>query len=556
MSIRRSLISVTFFLLLSGTTEVVYADLATIYLKDGQARTVELVSAERGQVRWRASTASTEEQATLRSQIAYVAFPTTGAWREAEDAFESGRIAKAVTKYRLVIADQLAHFYPVPGNFVSLAQERLLRCYRRQMDVAAIAKQAEVVRGEFLNLPPELRFVPPEVEAWKALAKGESEKVLAALAEVKNPTPETFYLRGRAFEASSKTEDAIQAYAGTYVLNFGGPLNYTRDALQRSASLLNKLADDDRKAELQAQVKIYRDLFGAGKLWGDAPDTLVQLADGKIESIGGAEGDMEKPGSKSGGVVASTSGTSATAAPLEERDYILPEELPERVFYVGGDEEASVNGGTKEADGYAFDGTGGKVVISPIDANLPSMNIRVRFKPETENGVIADANVAKRGGFGIYLKEGELFVAWDSAKGKLKTWKVGKATVGETTNLLLGCSPGGTLNIVVGREKRTEEIDKGGLALGKDLAVILGSTGDGRNKGAADGGDHPPFKGKIYHFSISSGANYNAFKDKEIEKFGKRIVLLPPLPKPEEGEEEKPDEAKAKEAPKGKSKEK
>ena len=107
--------------------------------------------------------------------------------------------------------------------------------------------------------------------------------------------------------------------------------------MQRSASLLNKLADSDRKAELQAQVKIYRDLFGVGKLWGDAPEALVLLADGKIESIGGAaEGDMEKPGSKSGGVVASTSGTAATAAPLGERDYILPEELPERVIYVGG----------------------------------------------------------------------------------------------------------------------------------------------------------------------------------------------------------------------------
>ncbi|MEN8715978.1 MAG: hypothetical protein ABF384_13790, partial [Verrucomicrobiales bacterium] len=151
---------------------VIHADLATIYLKDGQARTVELVSAERGQVRWRSSAAAKEEQATLRSQIDFVAFPTTGAWREAEDAFESGRIPQAVTKYRLVIADQLAHFYPVPGNFVSLAQERLLRCFRRQMDVAAIAKQAELVRGEFLNLPPELRVVPPEVEAWKALAKG------------------------------------------------------------------------------------------------------------------------------------------------------------------------------------------------------------------------------------------------------------------------------------------------------------------------------------------------------------------------------------------------
>ena len=556
MSVRFSVSFAIFILLLSGMPGVIHADLATIYLKDGQARTVELVSAERGQVRWRSSAAATEEQATLRSQIDFVAFPTTGAWREAEDAFESGRIPQAVTKYRLVIADQLAHFYPVPGNFVSLAQERLLRCFRRQMDVAAIAKQAELVRGEFLNLPPELRVVPPEVEAWKALAKGLSEKVLAALAEVENPTPETFYLRGRAFEASGKTEEAIQAYAGTYVLNFGGPLNYTREALQRSASLLNKLADSDRKAELQAQVKIYRDLFGVGKLWGDAPETLVLLADGKIESIGGAaEGDMEKPGSKSGGVVASTSGTAATAAPLGERDYILPEELPERVIYVGGDAEASVKGGMKEADGYAFDGTGGKVVISPIDASHPSMNIRVRFKPETENGVIADANVPRRGGFGIYLKEGEIVVVWHRFKGKLRSWNVGKAPVGETTNLLLGCSAGGNCNIVVGREKRTEEIEKGGLALGKGLTVVLGTTGDGGNKGAADGGSHPSFKGKIHHFSISSGANYNAFKEKEIEKFGKRIVLLPPVPNPEEGEEEKPEEDEAKEESKEKPKE-
>ena len=552
MSVRFLVSFGIFILLSSGMPGVIHADLATIYLKDGQARTVELVSAERGQVRWRSSAAATEEQATLRSQIDFVAFPTTGAWREAEDAFESGRIPQAVTKYRLVIADQLAHFYPVPGNFVSLAQERLLRCFRRQMDVAAIAKQAELVRGEFLNLPPELRVVPPEVEAWKALAKGESEKVLAALAEVENPTPETFYLRGRGHEASGKTEDAIQAYAGTYVLNFGGPLNYTRDALQRSASLLNQLADSDRKAELQAQVKIYRDLFGAGKLWGDAPETLVALADGKIESIGGAEGDMEKPGSKSGGVVASTSGGSVTAGALEDRDYILPEELPEMIFAIGS--AAKVTGGKKEADGYVFDGTGVRVGVGPINANHPAMNIRVRFRPDAENGVIVDANTS-RGGFGVYLKKGELFFAWDTNKGKLHVWNIGKAPVGETTNLLIGSSKSGSLNIVLGREKRTEKAEAGGLALGGALSIILGDTGEGKNNGAADGGDHPPFKGTITHFSISSGETDNEFKEKEIEKFGKRIALLPPVKQELEEKTETPKGApkeKAKEEPKAK----
>ena len=69
MSIRVTLFSATFFLLLTGIPGTVHADLATIYLKDGQARTVELVSAERGQVRWRSSAAATEEQATPRSQI-------------------------------------------------------------------------------------------------------------------------------------------------------------------------------------------------------------------------------------------------------------------------------------------------------------------------------------------------------------------------------------------------------------------------------------------------------------------------------------------------------
>lgn len=527
------------------------ADLATIYLKNGQARTVELEAADRGQVQWRASASSGEVQSTLRSQIEYVNFPTTEIWRAAEDAFESGDLGEAITKYQLVIADKASHYYPIPGNYVSLAQERLLRCYRIRMNAAAVAKQAQSVREEFLNLPPEFRKFDPAVTGWVALAKKDWAGVMEALKQVEQPGPEVFYLRGRALEETGKMQEAIQEYAGAYVLNFGGSVALTQAALQRSANLLASLGDRDRSEELKAQVKLYRDLFGDGKLWKGASENLLQLADAEINALGSAEGNMEKPESApatAAGTVAEESGAVAVLPPADQRDYLLVSELEKRVFIIRSDApsgEPVAAGGVVEKDyGYEFDGTGGGLRIGSVDASKPVWVLRAVFNPATSDAVILDVNDRTRGGVGLYLREGILTFVWFPRGAKKRELvSLGKVEEGTLQTVRVHVQGDGKVIAVVNGERTEHKVRGGGVKLAGKLVLSVGYAGTGRTEaGTALGGAFIPFKGTLQHASIATGSSVVEIQEREVELYSKLIKLIPPEPV----EEEKPAEKESK----------
>lgn len=513
------------------------ADLATIFLRNGEAQTVELVAADRGQIQWKTSVNAPDIRVTLRSQVNYVLFPTTEAWRSAEEAFESGNLRQAVQGYQRVINDKQSHYYPFPGNFVSLAQERLLRCFRLQMDPAAIAKQAEVVRGEFSNLPPEFRTVDPAVAAWTALSKGKWEEVLTTLEDVKAPGPEVFFLRGRALEELGRHPEAVQEYAGVYVLNFGGSVALTQAALKRSSALMASLNDKDRQAELKAQLKIYRDLFGKGKLWEGASEELVALANGEIETIGSASGNMEKPES-AGGAVIGESASVASLPPPDQRDYLLVGEIEQRVFVVGPDEgtsEAGPNlaGGVKELEyGYAFDGTGGGIRIGKVDGSPPVFLFRVQFNPAETDGIVVDLNEGTTGGCGLYLRKGEIVLGWSPKGGGKKEYVIGKAEKATLQSVLVHAWKDGTMMINVNGERQELQVPAGGLKLGKSLVAAIGYGGNGNRteRGTAIKIETVPFKGTVQHFSVGSGGSLVEIEEREVERFGKRVALVPPQP--------------------------
>ncbi|MEM9018689.1 MAG: hypothetical protein AAGC68_16895, partial [Verrucomicrobiota bacterium] len=186
------------------------ADLATVYLKDGRAITVELAGVDPGQLRWTPTTGSSEVQTFFRNEIKSVDFPTTPSWRAAESAFESGRLNEADKLYEEVIADPVSNYHPIPGNFVSLSKLRLLELRRLEMEPKAIGKAFSRLRSDFLGLAPELRVEDPVVLAWIAASKEQWEKVLSLLEPVSVRDPETSYLRGRALEETGKGELAIQ----------------------------------------------------------------------------------------------------------------------------------------------------------------------------------------------------------------------------------------------------------------------------------------------------------------------------------------------------------
>ncbi len=536
------------------------ADLVTVHLLDGKSHTVELVSVNRGVLQGKVNTSSdTPVQQFLRSQISYVDFPTTEEWRTAEAAYESGRFDEAVSHYRIVIADPMAHFYPMPGNFVSLAQVRILDCHRGRMVPADISKQAQVVREQFLNLPPSYRIVNPVVTAWKAVSEKNWGKVIESLEEYSPPTPESYFLKGVALEALGKSEEAMQEYAGAYVLNFGGVSNLTKEALKRSAELLIKVNNRDRAAELQAQVKIYRDLFGGGQLWEGAPDWVVKLSEAELNAlVTDVEGDFEKPESamEGGGTVVESNATDATLPPLSEREWMLPHEFEHRFFVMGKDIAANpvklVGGAIETEKGIRFDGAG-SAKLGGVETGSTIVKFRIKFVPEAVDGVLLDLRKGAAG-FGLYLAAGEMILEWTPVRrGTAKEWPVAKVTPGQEVRAIFHYIGNGEIKGWVNDEpvslqagKRTD------LGLKGINILSIGDISDtAKQKSAAKGGRYLPFKGLIEHVSIGTGRTAQEVRSDEMLTLGGKIMRFSPPPPatPEPVPPEKPAPAKPKAAP-------
>ncbi len=516
-----------------------FGALGTIHLKGGKLVTAEIVAADRGQVLWKTdSKPNTEVRTFFRDQIEYVDFPSTDSWGQAEIAFESGKIDEAIVLYTQVIANRDFNYYPMLGNFASLAQVRLLECYRIKMNRSAIVLQAEKVRKEFSNLPPELRKFDPVTKAWIAISKKEWEAVITAIKVEDPPSSEGFLLRGMALESLGKQEEAVQAYAGAYVLNFGGPVNIAKQALQRSSAILAKIADKDRKNEIQAQAKIYRDLFGKGKLWEGAPGWLVKLADGKIVTLGKADLTSKaksKPGGKSI-VVSEKLEVAALPAP-EKRDWVLVSELPHKIFLKGttpNKDNFKNAGGVTTKDGiYLFDGTGGGIQLSGIDANQDALLLRLVFITDSTDGAIFDLNnvEGKEGGLGVYLEKGNLNIVWAKAGSPAKTWSAGKVKPGQKYQFFLAVEKSKQLSYLLGNAKEPKSGKPlGPLGIGTGLSASIGDTRAGTwDRETADRKEHTPFKGKILHLSIGTGKTAKQILDKETAQFGgKKVRLNPP----------------------------
>lgn len=554
------------------------ADLVTIHLSDGTASTVELVGVEANELQWKENALpNSPVRSYPRAKISHVDFPETGAWRDAESAFESGKISEAIRLYQDVIATPAEHFYPLPGNFVSLAKLRILECQRTTMNPAAIAKQAELVKKDFANLPPAMRTLGPVIDAWAAVAKRQWDGVLESLATVEFPGPESFFLQGVALENLGKWQEALEQYSSCYVLNFGASAELTRQALRRAASLLAEHASEDRMPELQAQVKLYRELFGDGKLWSDADPQLIELAEGKIDALKIAvEGDFDgeaaapmetakpqadakdskavvaKPAEKAqpdaGNVVVKESPTMATLPVTAERDYLLPEELDERAFVIGpggGKGEVKIVGGvTGGEDGYVFDGTGGGIRIQPVAANQATFVFKILFVAQSPDGAIADMNDGNKGGFGLYLQDGNVIFAWASKREKLKKWNLGKVVVGKPANVYVNVNSSGKVIAVLGGTRQEFKIRKGAHGLSPQCVMYLGDIGEiGVHSDTVIGTRFTPFKGVIKFASIETGKNGADIRDRQLARFGKRVVMTPPPP-PVEAPQPEPAESK------------
>ncbi len=558
--IRTLLIQVS---LITGFGGIACADLATVYLADGNAATVELVAVDRGQVQWKRNAApNSPTESFFRSQIKYVDFPTTEQWRDAEEAFESGKFTEALRLYGRVLEDKENHFYPIPGNFVSLAHLRILECHRGNLNPAAVAKQSKVVKEESSNLPPEFRTLSPTIQAWIAVSEKKWDQVLEVLEGVALPGPESFFLKGIALENLGKPSEAIQEYSGAYVLNFGGSTKLTQEALQRSANLLVALKDENRMSELQAQAKIYRDLYGNGKLWSAAPEWLTKLADGEIVTMNaevGGDFDPDAPppakakGSSEGAVVVE-SAASAALPPLEERDWILVSELEKHIYVMGSGPDTSqpqLKGGVaKSDDGYLFDGTGGGIIMGGFSGNQKFTRVAIRFTPDTLDGVLYDLNQGKSAGFGLYLTAGNLNFYWNAVgRAKPVNCNLGKIAANETTDLFVTVFQNGRIVTRLNDVEANFQTAKNGLGVKTNVTVCIGDVVVNKDTASADGKSHPPFEGKIQHFSIGVGAGLVPIYESEKAHNGGKVIKFIPPPTAEPAPAPKPAPADPKAAP-------
>ena len=523
------------------------AELATMHLRDGRSLTVELMKVDRGQIQWKVSASVTQVQQTLRSQIDYVDFPPTNEWEAAEAAFQSDKLNEAINLYTTVLNAPASQFYPMPGNFASLAKVRLLDCHRIRMDMKAIAAQAAIVRDEFADLPPSHRKLDPEVTAWVAISRQNWQAAIDAVKDVKIPTPETYLVRGMAYEGIGALEEAIRQYAGAYVLNFGGPTELTRTSLRRSAEMLAKLKNQDRQNELQGLVKIYQDLFGKGNLWEGAPEWLVKLAAGELVVMSELTEGLDTPEKPDGesGPLGQKSAELASLPPLADREWILTDELPHRAYVEGpgeADVTRTIEGGASESGkGYAFDGSGGKVMVSGVAASQPFMRIRGDLTPETTDGIIAEMK-GGAGGFGVYLRKGEIMFAWAPNGAKVEALTLGKMEEGSRGHFVITVGSDRKVRVSgLGLEQQEVlglKTRKKGLEILDNQKLFLGDMHS--NEGWPQS---TPFKGIIHHFSVVCGKNGEQLKELQLKAFsGKNPRFTPPLA--EEALKEEPNKGK------------
>jgi len=494
---------------------ILIAEEITVELTNGQILEVDLVRTSSAGLQWRLAEGQATQTIPLR-RIAMAYFPEPGGWTQAMYAYEGGFFEEAAARFRQLA--KLRQNYPVPGNHASLAEWYLLQCYQRLLQEKAIAAQAKRVRSLADSLPPDKRTVSRETKAWLALAEEDWQKAADITASIARANPVSAYLNGRARQALGATHEALAAYASTYKLNLGSSAALSKDALRRSAELLAELDDEERQPELRAQLKLYRELYGAGELWEDAPDSFLALAEQELDTIGPTETEPPVP----------------PLPPLAERDWIHYSELDRPCVFVGR------SGGTlrgdvrKEESALVFGPDGGAIDFEEPVPSINMIRIRAVFWSSARNGVLVDyGSGPETGGFTLYLENNALKLFWKPQDQKPADFRLATLQPGVPNFLGLVITPEGLV-----RGNLTSDPFPEGLEVpvplkvgGKSPFLVgMGSRGD---DGIAQGSDIPPFRGTLYHLSINAGANGPALRKAEINAFGKRLVLRPAAPKPE-----------------------
>lgn len=491
---------------------------AVVYLDDGQELVAEVSRVTPSGVTLQIDDAAGTVTSVPLNRVKWVEFETTPDWDAAEVAFSVGKFEEAGRLFTAIAADRQSNYYPVPGNLSSMAILRILECHRRLLNGERVASVAERIRKELNSLPPHLREFSREDRAWIAAGTEKWEEVVAIGEEVTLGNTELYYLAGLAHVALGNTEEALDGFTQAYSLGFGSHPAIARISLQKAAEILYSLGDEQRLPELKAQLKIYQELYGSGKLWDGAPPRFSEIAISDLETmeISLEEEELVIP-------------PLPELPPKESRDWLLAYELKNRAYVVGQGAFAPLTfenappGPGKQGNDLVFTGAEslGKSGFA-INANVT--RVRIVFIPESGDGSLLRAG--KPGmGWEIYLEGGQAFLAWSvKTDGPVETIALGPVSLRGQTELVLNVV--GSQKIVRGRvsPQAAQELGKVSSPIAsKDKATVVISPGKGIHDLV-----RPRFKGVIRHLSVGfakSGQDMNAA---EAKMFGKRVVLAVP----------------------------
>lgn len=260
-----------------STAAAQVAEPTVVYLKNGQTRQGALVAVQSDRLDLRAEGLSVGSTSIRYDDIIYVDFSPTSKWTEAMTLFTARDFAPAAAKFEeLSKSKDASLFYPAPGNLATLADRRLLDCYRFLMQPE---KTPDVVkRIEWDLLPPRERQVQALSKVWEAVGSEQWDIAVSLTAELTPGDPqagEIGYLHGLAHESAGRKEEALVAYGIVVGLFPGQNRAFAEDALRRMSALLTEMPD--RSSELKAVVQIYAKSFGNGKLWDGAPAEFQEL---------------------------------------------------------------------------------------------------------------------------------------------------------------------------------------------------------------------------------------------------------------------------------------
>jgi tetratricopeptide (TPR) repeat protein len=258
-------------------------DVVSIQLKDGRFLEAIISSIEADEVEWR-SPSGAPTQPIPYERIDMIHFSATPEWSQAMELFENGEIEKAVEIFKPISVDVTKRtYYPAPGNFATLAQRRLLDCYRALSLPTDIAYIQESMQWD--KLPKHERNLASIIDLWAAVGNGKWEEGIEAAETARKAyrttdpeVNEIGFLLGRIYKKLKDPEKALIYFGEGYGLVTSNP-RLAATSMIEAAGILTKIVPDfpERESELKATLHLYAEMIGKGELWEGAEPVLVAL---------------------------------------------------------------------------------------------------------------------------------------------------------------------------------------------------------------------------------------------------------------------------------------